>query len=161
MENSEILGFQFKSTKVLQPDSSLGKSWGTKVLGWEVLGETKHQLIICGIMSFNCSQIPATKECLCYHELNMCKYLKIRFYICLLTILQIFFIKLISEHSIVTLILIQNTKKQKVFFCFLLIYCILHNTISIRNTEVNTLICFVMRLMIPNHKTHQICHISD
>ena len=29
MENSEILGFQFGPTKVLQPDSSLGKVWET------------------------------------------------------------------------------------------------------------------------------------
>ena len=27
MENSEILGFQLETTKVHQPDSSLGESW--------------------------------------------------------------------------------------------------------------------------------------
>ena len=29
-------------------------------------------------MCFNCSQMPTTKECLCYHELNTCKYFKTR-----------------------------------------------------------------------------------
>ena len=51
-------------------------------------------------MCLNCSPIATTKECLCYHELNMCKYFKIRkSYIDLLMILQIFFIKL-NEHAI-------------------------------------------------------------
>ena len=27
MENSEILGFQFETTKAIQPDSSSGESW--------------------------------------------------------------------------------------------------------------------------------------
>ena len=29
-------------------------------------------------MCFNCCQMPTTKECLCYHELNTCKYFKTR-----------------------------------------------------------------------------------
>ena len=77
-----------------------------------------------------------TKECLCY-ELNVCKYFKIkRLCVYLLPILQIFFIKLINKHAIINLLLIHNTKRQKVFFCifftlFLVsqfLYCILHNT---------------------------------
>ena len=41
---------------------------------------------------------PTRKECLCYHELNTCEYFKIKkLYIYLLTILEIFFIKLIND----------------------------------------------------------------
>ena len=49
--------------------------------------------------------------------------------------IQIFFIKLISEHAIVNLILIHNTKRRKVFFRFFLflisqyLYWILHDTL--------------------------------
>ena len=38
-----------------------------------------------------------------------------RLHIYLLTVLQIFFIKLVSEHATVNLILIHNTKRQEVF----------------------------------------------
>ena len=56
---------------------------------------------------------PKTKECLCQHESKTCEYLKIRrWYVYLLTILQISFIKLISEYP--------NTKRRKAFFRFLL-----------------------------------------
>ena len=60
----------------------------------------------------------ASVDNLCHHcfncsQINTCEYLKIRrFYILLLTILHIFFIKLISEHS--------NTNRRKAFFRFLL-----------------------------------------
>ena len=65
MENSEILGFQFEPTKALQPDSSSGESLGIFSSADSELSEMKHQLIICAIMCFNCSQISTTKECLC------------------------------------------------------------------------------------------------
>ena len=101
MENCEILGFQFESTNTLQPDSSREKVWKfvyQQMVNQALSGETKHQLILGAIICFNSSQISATKECLYYHELNKCEYFKTRrFYIYLLTILQIFFIKLINS----------------------------------------------------------------
>ena len=55
MENSEILGFQFEPTKVLQPDSGSDESCATLVhqqIDDQALpGETKHQLILGACVS--------------------------------------------------------------------------------------------------------------
>ena len=96
MENSEILGFQFEPTMALQLDSSQGNSWeifSSADSEPSTFRQKEASVDIC----FNHSQIPATKECLCYHEFSMCEYFKIRLYIYLLTILQSFFMKLINE----------------------------------------------------------------
>ena len=117
MENNEILGFQFEPTKVLLPDSSsaeVGKLVHQQIVKEAVLGETKYQLILGGCVSM--------KGCLCYHELTACKYFKIkRFYVYLLSILQIFIIKLINKEVVINLI--HNTKRQS----FLPIFFILRN----------------------------------
>ena len=129
MENSEILGFQFELIKVLQSDSSLGE-------GLEICSSSdsepstfRQNKASVDTWCHHVFQTPATKKCLCYDELNTCKYFKIRrLYIYLLTTLQIFSIKLINEHASINLILIRNTKRQKVFFrvlfCFLRLYLV-------------------------------------
>ena len=100
MENNEILGFQFEPTKALQPDSGSCENWETcSSVDIEPSTNTQNEAsadtwCIC----LNCIQMLTTKECLCYHELNACKYFKIKkLYIYLLRIFQIFFIKLIND----------------------------------------------------------------
>ena len=119
MKNSEILDFQFEPTsKVLQPDSKLGRKVGKpvhqQIVNEALLGETKHKLILGAYVS---TAVKLTrKECLCYHELNACEYFKIkRLHVYLLPILQIFFIKLINKHAIINLFLIHCTKRQNFF----------------------------------------------
>ena len=91
MENSEILGFQSETTKALQPDSSSRESRETYSSADSEPGTTRQNeaSVDTWCMCFNCSQVVATKECFCYHELNLCEYFKIKRSICLLTILQI------------------------------------------------------------------------
>ena len=101
MENSEILGFQFEPTKTLQPDSCSGGSLETCSPADSEASTTKRKKtsVDTWCMCFNRNQ-SATKECMCYHELNACEYFKIkRPYVYLLPILQIFFIKLINKHG--------------------------------------------------------------
>ena len=103
MENSEILGFQFEPTKALQPDWSSCENWETcSSVDSEPSTNTQNEASAdTWCMCLNCIQMLTTKECLCYHELNelnACKYFKIKkLYIYLLTIFQIFFIKLIND----------------------------------------------------------------
>ena len=98
MENSEILGFQSETTKALQPDSSSRESRETYSSADSEPGTTRQNeaSVDTWCMCFNCSQ-STTKECLCYHELNACEYFKIKRYVYLLPILQIYFIKLINK----------------------------------------------------------------
>ena len=119
---------------LIQVRAKVGKLVHQQIVNQALLGEKKHQLILGVFVSTAVKS--ATKECLCYHELNACEYFKIkRLYVYLLPILQIFFIKLINKHAIINLFLIHNTKRQKVFFCIFFIlflvsqflYCILHN----------------------------------
>ena len=122
MGNSEILGFQFEPAKALQPDSDSGKSWKTCSSGDSEPTSTrqKEASVTTWCMCFNCNQMPATNECVCYNELNACEYFKIKRCIYLLTILQILFIKLINEHTVISviinlIIILRNGK----FFPFL------------------------------------------
>ena len=74
MGNSEILGFQFEPAKALQPDSNSGKSWKTCSSGDSEPTSTrqKEASVNTWCMCFNCNQMPATNECVCYNELNAC-----------------------------------------------------------------------------------------
>ena len=117
-----------------QVRAKVGKLVHQQILNQALLRETKHQLIIGAYVSTVVKS--TTNECLCYHELNVCEYFKIkRLYVYLLPVLQIFFIKLINKHAIINLFLIHNTKRRKVFFRIFFIlflvsqflYCIMHN----------------------------------
>ena len=81
MENSEILDFQFEPIKALQPDSSSGKNWKKLVhpADSEPSTTTRNEAsVYTCCMCFNCIQMLTTKEFLFYHELNACKYFKIK-----------------------------------------------------------------------------------
>ena len=54
MKNSEILGFQFESTKSLQPDSSSDERWETCL---SVDSADEYASVDTWRMCFNCSQI--------------------------------------------------------------------------------------------------------
>ena len=118
---------------LIQVWAKVGKLVHHQIVSQALLGKTKHQLVLGTCVS---TVVKSTmKECLCYHELNGCEYLKIkRLYVYLLPILQIFSIKLINKHAIINLFLIHNTKRRKVFFRIFFIlflvsqflYCILH-----------------------------------
>ena len=79
MENSEILGFQFEPTRALQPESSLDESWETRSTD----SEPASVDTLC--IYLDCSQMPATKECLCCHELDACDYFKLKRFVNLFT----------------------------------------------------------------------------
>ena len=101
MENSEILCLQFELI-VLQLDSRSDKSWEicSSADSEPTTTRQNEASVDTWCMCFNWTRMSATKECLCYHELNECEYFKIKtLYIYLLTVLQIFFIKLINEHA--------------------------------------------------------------
>ena len=72
MENSEILGFQFESSKAsnkaLQPDSSLGENWETCSSADSEPSTTTQSKASADIwcMCLNCIQILTTS----HHELN-------------------------------------------------------------------------------------------
>ena len=105
MENSEILGFQFEPTKALQPDSKFVPSLvHQQIVNQALPGETKHKFILGACVSTVVKS--ATKECLCYHELNSCEYFKIK---------RLYVYLLINKHAIINLFSIQNTKRQEVF----------------------------------------------
>ena len=119
---------------LIQVRAKVGKLVHQQIVNQAVPSESKHHLILGACVSTVAKS--ATKECLCYHELNACEYFKMkRLYVYLLPILQIFFIKLINKHAVINLFLIHNTKKWKVFFLIFFIlflvsqflYCILHN----------------------------------
>ena len=119
---------------LIEVRAKVGKLVHQQIVKQALLGETKHQLILGACVSTVVKS--TTKECLCYHELNACEYFKIkRLCVYLLSILQIFFIKLINKHSIINLFLLHNANRRKVFFriffvLFLVsqfLYCILHN----------------------------------
>ena len=119
MENSEFLGFQFEPTKAHQPDSSSDESWETCSADSEPSTTRQNEASVnTWCMYLKCSQMPTKNECLCCHELDACDYFKIKgLYIYLVTILQIFFIKLINEHVVINLILILGNGK---FFSFVM-----------------------------------------
>ena len=105
-----MLGFQFEPTKVLELDSSLDEIWETIHQQSEPsITRQSEALIDTCYMCFDCSQMSAMKDCSCCHELNRCEYFKVNgFYIYLLTILQIFFIKLIHEHAVLKTIILRK-----------------------------------------------------
>ena len=116
MEKNEILGFHFESAKTLQPDSSSDENWETCSTADSESNITRQNVasVDTWCMCFNCSQMSTTKECLCCHELDACEYFKIKgLCIYLRTILQIFFIKLISNTLCYELN--HSCKKRKVF----------------------------------------------
>ena len=84
---------------LIQVCTKIGKLVQKQIVNQALLGEIKSVDSWCKCLK--CNQIPKTKECLCCHELDACNYFKIKgLYIYLLTILQIFFIKLINEHIV-------------------------------------------------------------
>ena len=124
-------------------------------------------------MCFNRSQ-SATKECLCYHELNSCEYFKIK---------RLYVYLLINKHAIINLFSIQNTKRQEVLIykklglrwfkiqeasraaiTFLTKFSYIETRRQCKeyfeviplHCYINTLIRFAIRLMIQNRKTFQI-----
>ena len=96
MANSGILGFQFDPTKVLQTDASLGKNWETCSSADSEPSTTRKNKTSVDTWFSRCVSTvvkSTTKDFLCYHELNLCKYFKInKLYVYLLSILQIFLI---------------------------------------------------------------------
>ena len=61
-ENSEILGFQFEPTKVLQPDSSSDESWETYSSAENKPCTNRRNEASAGswCLCFNCSQMQVT-----------------------------------------------------------------------------------------------------
>ena len=136
MENREILGFQFKPTKMLQPDSSSNESWETCSTDSEPnTTEQNKASVDTWCICLNCSQMPTKKEHLCCHELDACNYFKIKgFYIYLLTMLQVFFYQ--TNQWTRCYELNPSSRKWKVFFiCYEYLYLsqfllsILHKTL--------------------------------
>ena len=73
MENSEILGFQFESTKALQPYSSSDESWETCSIDSKPSTTRRNKASVdTWCMCPNCTQMPTKKECFCYHEFDAC-----------------------------------------------------------------------------------------
>ena len=88
MENSETLGIQFKPTKALKPDFNSDESWETYSSAEgdpSTAKEAKQCISWYWYMWFKCSQMPATKECLCCHEINASDYFKIKVFAHLFT----------------------------------------------------------------------------
>ena len=105
MENSEILGFQFEPTKKLQLDSSSGKSWEIFLSADSELRIFKRNEASVDHLCYYLFQLQSNANNEGVLLLTWIKHMRIfkirRLYIYLLTILQVFFIKLISEYSIV------------------------------------------------------------
>ena len=91
MENIEILGFQLSLPRHFNLIPSLDKSWETCSSGdSEPNPIRQNKASVDNLVHVSTVVKSKTKECLCYHELNMCKYCKIkRSHVYLLPILQI------------------------------------------------------------------------